>query len=42
MVDLKLEPKRLDCAVCGKPRNHHSRTRPGYITHKFVKENPSA
>lgn len=40
MTDTVLEPRRLVCAKCGKPRNHHSRKRPGYIDHKFVKETP--
>ena len=40
MTDVALEPRRLNCAKCGAPRNHHSRKRPGYIAHKFLKEQP--
>ena len=40
MSDVVLQPRQLVCAKCGKPRSHHSRTRPGYESHKFVKEQP--
>ena len=40
MTGLTLERRVLLCAICGRHRREHSRKRPGYIPHRFVKEKP--